>query len=397
MLNFPKILKILLVTLSLFSFSSCLYMNKGGLKEDEQTATPKLPFVSVWQTSTPDEVITLPLVSGFNYDIQVDWGDGSEISEITSWNDPLIDHTYALAGFYTITISGLAEAWSFNNAGSKNKIISVTELGDLGWISFAGAFLGCANLTTVAGGNTSQVTNMSLMFSSAVKATPDTSNWDTGNVTTMAQMFRGATLANPDVSRWNTSKVTDMGSMFRFTSANPNVANWDTSSVLYMNEMFIYNGTANPDVSRWDTSSVLSTFGMFRDAPSAYPDVSAWDLSSATNIQQMFLRTNSNPDVSAWDTSSIVNMGNLFQEAPNANPDMSGWSFVSVTNMAYMFHLTSSLSTHNYSELLKRINATSPANNMGLHVNTAKYNASAVAARSNLVSRGWVFSDGGAE
>jgi hypothetical protein len=70
---------------------------------------------------------------------------------------------------------------------------------------------------------------------------------------------------------------------------------------------------------------------------------------------------------------------------------------VSATNVAYMFHLAPGLSTHNYSELLKRIDTTSLASSLSLHMHTAKYNASAVAARSSLVSRGWSITDGGPE
>jgi hypothetical protein len=160
------------------------------------------PMVSVWQTTVAAETITLPLRSGYTYHALVNWGDATPDSLITAWNDADIVHTYAATGSHTVTITGIAEAWHFNNGGDKNKLYQVTELGDLGWINLSSAFNGCINLTTFAGGITSAVTNMANMFTSAAQVVPNTSTWDTSSVTSMASMFYGATLANPDTSNW---------------------------------------------------------------------------------------------------------------------------------------------------------------------------------------------------
>ena len=91
-------------------------------------------------------------------------GDGSATSTITAHNDPDITHTYANAGTYTVIIDGTVEAWYFNNRGSKNTLMEVLDLGDVGWKNLERAFYGCDNLTTFAGGDVSGVTNMSRMF-----------------------------------------------------------------------------------------------------------------------------------------------------------------------------------------------------------------------------------------
>ena len=62
---------------------------------------------------------------------------------------------------YTITIKGKLEAWSFNNAGDKDKILKVDSLGNLGWKNLKGAFYGCQNLSFVGKGDFSDVTDMS--------------------------------------------------------------------------------------------------------------------------------------------------------------------------------------------------------------------------------------------
>ena len=103
----------------------------------------------------------MPLVSGYNYDFTVDWGDG-ESSEITAHDDEDKTHSYENEGDYNLVIEGTLEAWSFNNTGDdKDKILSVESFGDLGYKNLSRAFQGCVNLGAFKGGVTSTVTDMS--------------------------------------------------------------------------------------------------------------------------------------------------------------------------------------------------------------------------------------------
>ncbi|MBT7609767.1 MAG: BspA family leucine-rich repeat surface protein, partial [Bacteriovoracaceae bacterium] len=148
------------------------------------------PFVSVWATTLSPQPITLPLKDGYNYNFEVDWGDGTTVDTITSFDQAEATHRYATAGIYTITMTGLLEAWSFNNLGDKLKITSVTDFGDMGWINLNGAFSGCTNLTAFAGGDTAAVTDMSAMFAGATGLTSlDLSSFNTAEVTDMSLMF----------------------------------------------------------------------------------------------------------------------------------------------------------------------------------------------------------------
>ena len=297
------------------------------------------PFRSTWRVPVSDKTITLPLVALYNYNFTVDWGDGSPISEITAHNDPDRKHTYARAGDYNLVIEGLLEAWSFNNAGDKDKILSVEDFGDLGYKSLSGAFQGCTNLAAFEGGVTSSVTDMGGMFSHATSANPDVRDWDVSNVTYMNGMFHGATSANPDVRNWDVSNVTNMRSMFSgATSANPDVRDWDVSNVTYMNGMFHGATSANPDVRNWDVSNVTHMGAMFRGATRANPDVSNWDVSNVTGMWSMFSSaTSANPDVSRWDVSSVTDMSYMFFTATSANPDVSRWDVSNVIDMGWMF------------------------------------------------------------
>ncbi|AJK51319.1 hypothetical protein MCCG_0342 [Mycoplasma capricolum subsp. capripneumoniae 87001] len=62
--------------------------------------------------------------------------------------------------------------------------------------------------------DTSNITDMTFMFSYAKKFNQSIDNWNTSNVTNMSHMFFYAYLFNQDISSWNASNVTDMGYMF---------------------------------------------------------------------------------------------------------------------------------------------------------------------------------------
>jgi len=62
--------------------------------------------------------------------------------------------------------------------------------------------------------DTSQVTNMRLMFYGAFSFNQDIGGWDVSAVTNMHFMFYGASSFNQDIGGWDTSQVTNMRSMF---------------------------------------------------------------------------------------------------------------------------------------------------------------------------------------
>ncbi|MBK8184802.1 MAG: hypothetical protein IPK63_18745 [Candidatus Competibacteraceae bacterium] len=99
---------------------------------------------------TGSSAFRIPMVSGSVYDFNVDWGDASN-ENVSGSALTAKDHTYSSPGIYIITISGTFPRIFFNDAGDKLKVLSTQNLGAVGWTSFAFAFLGCSNQTTVEG------------------------------------------------------------------------------------------------------------------------------------------------------------------------------------------------------------------------------------------------------
>lgn len=345
--------KQIIVSAITFSFLSILliYTNCGSKGGSTGTSfTQQAPFVSIWQTTTLNETITLPLREGFKYDMMVDWGDGSERDKVTSWDDADKSHVYAEAGNYTISIKGVAEAWYFNacgstpDTGSEAKIIAVTDLGEMGWKNFKHAFCGCENLIAVKGGDTSNVTNMSGMFWGSYNAEPYVGEWDTSKVTDMSHLFDGVIFEDLEVSDWDTSKVTNMSNTFAGTSTNADLRTWDTSKV--------------------------------------------------TNMEQIFLAANGNPDIRGWDTSKVTTMAQAFYLS-GVNPNMENWNFAEIADMSQML-VGSQISNVNYTRLLKRIFETRTNNGVSLSATAQYYNSAATARTSLITESSWSITDGGA-
>jgi len=304
------------------------------------------PFVSKWKTTSANEQIKLPLRSGYTYNFTVDWGDGSPVSTVTASNDSDRNHTYASAGTYTVKIDGVAETWYFSNTGSKDKIISVDDLGDTGLITLENAFYGCSNLTSFSGGETKNVTSMNSMFKYATKLSSiDLSSFNTEKVTSMEQMFRNSTeLVTADLSSFNTAKVTTMVQMFynasKLTTAN--LTSFNTLEVLQMDQMF--DGAEkldNLDLSSFVTTKVTNMSKMFRDTTVLSTlDISNFDTQNVIIMNEMFRGASSitSLDLSHFNISKVDNINYMFRDASSITSiDLRNWNDTGVSSAASVF------------------------------------------------------------
>ena len=123
-------------------------------------------------------------------------------------------------------------------------------------------FFDCLNLTSITGIeylNTSEVTNMSCMFTKCNSLTSlDVSSFDTRKVTSMADMFCKCTNLTTitGIEYLNTSEVTSMEDMFWGCSGltSLDLSHFDTRKVTLMNYMFLgCSGLTSLDLSSFNT------------------------------------------------------------------------------------------------------------------------------------------------
>ena len=154
------------------------------------------------------------------------------------------------------------------------------------------------NLESITGMNylnTSEVTDMSYMFSNCENLTSlNVSHFNTSKVTSMALMFYGCTrLTSLDVSNFNTSKVTSMRSMFGHCRSLTilDLSGFDTHNVTVMYEMFrdCWQLTTL-DLGGFNTFKVTSMRGMFFNC---------------TELETIYARND-------WNTAAVANSEDMF-------------------------------------------------------------------------------------
>ena len=179
-------------------------------------------FVTTWETTSPNETITIPTDSDSTYNYEVDWdGDGVFENMIFDGN---ASHTYPEPGIHTVRIKGMFPRIYFHNDlevfGQKDKILSVEQWGTNEWASMNDAFWGCSNLEIVAtdAPNLSSVTDLSGMFANANKVNSPLSHWDVSTITNMKSMFEKAITFNQSLASWNVSNVDNMTAMLDYSN-----------------------------------------------------------------------------------------------------------------------------------------------------------------------------------
>lgn len=175
-------------------------------------------FVTKW-TVGAGETITIPTKPGESYNYTVNWGDGPTNTSHTGTNPASgtmvadASHTYASAGTYTVTITPNTAndfpAIYFNNAGSKDKIVSIDSWGAGVWKGMENAFYGCVNLqvNTTASPNFAVNSSLKAMFKNCTTINADLSSWNTANVVNMASMFENATSFDQNIGAWNITGI----------------------------------------------------------------------------------------------------------------------------------------------------------------------------------------------
>ncbi|MEM6643311.1 MAG: BspA family leucine-rich repeat surface protein [Bacteroidota bacterium] len=333
-----KLLAICLVLIS-FSGNSSELTKPTKVKKVENFN----PFITTWRTTQSNESITIPTVgSGYNY--SVDWGDGQTDANVTG----NISHIFSSPGTYTVEITGDFPRIYFNYSGSRAKILTVEQWGDIAWTSMDRAFFGCTNLRV-----------------------PATDAPDLSLVTSLGRMFSNAHTFNENIDHWNVSNVVTMHNMFeRAYSFNKSLNSWDVINVTNMSRMFLNAFSFNQDLDNWDVSAVTNMFAMFCEAYSF------------------------NGDIANWSTNSVTNMGLMLMQASQFDQDLSQWDVTGVTNMSRMLEL-SGLSFENYDLLLNAWSLQPVQSGVKFGATGVNYCQAASARTSLSANNGWKIHDGG--
>jgi len=221
--------------------------------------------------------------------------------------------------------------------------------------------------------NTSKVTDMSSMFKNNFSVADfDFSRIDTSNVTNVSYMFSGFRLPELDLSIFDFSKVTDMRGFFsELFNVKINLGDdFNTSKITDMSYMFYRFGVEDFDFSRIDTSNVTNATNMFSDFRLPELDLSVFDFSKVTNMSGFFsylsdvkinLGDNFNTskvtdmssmfygfqiadfDFSRIDTSNVTNMESMFRDFGLSELNLSSFDTSNVTDMNWMFHSATNL------------------------------------------------------
>ena len=162
-----------------------------------QAFTPSTnPFVTTWNVSQNDLSVNIFTIKAYDYDFNIDWGDGQSNQNVTSD----ITHNYANPGTYTVSITGIfpyfkncevAVGPEYLVCQNNNKLISINNWGDQEWRAMMGSFRDAENMTF----DTTQVPEFV-------------------NVKSLNSTFSGASSFNQSINNWDVSQVKDMTGAF---------------------------------------------------------------------------------------------------------------------------------------------------------------------------------------
>jgi len=357
------------------------------------------PFITTWKTdnagSSSSTSITIP-TAGTGYNYEVDWNnDGTyEQSGITG----TVTHDFGVAGTYTIRLRGTFPRIYFNNTGDRQKLLDISQWGDIAWTTMNTAFYGCSNLNITATDlpNLNGVTDMLQMFRgcSVLNGPANIGSWNTANVTTMSSMFSGALAFNQPIGTWNTGAVLNMSFLFdATTSFNQPIGTWNTAGVTNMQAMFQHASAFNQPVENWNVGSVTNMGNVFSYAAAFDQPIGNWNTANVTNMEAMFQRTdNFNQSIANWNTSKVTKMGNMFYFAIAFNQTLGTWTLNATVDLIDMLS-SNGMDCDYYTATLVGWSA-NPAtpNGRSLRAIGRQYGSSAVAARIILGNKGWSIS-----
>ena len=302
-------------------------------------------FVTEWTVGAGD---TIKLYSwdgihyGFTLDYDVDWGDGSSDSNVTTDDKT---HTYADAGTYQVVITNQFGALNMlrANATERSYFTNMVQWGtDNIWSSLARMFYQCTVMQYTAT-DYPNITNL------------------VENTQFREVFYNCDAVDNLDLTNWtNTANFTYLYFAFGQMGAleTLNLTGWDTSNVTYNYNMCSNSGDTvdgcvftMPDL---DWTSISSPSNVFYGAKCrGNLDVSGWKFGASSTVSQVFRNSDRGSagtpftiDASGWlQTSNIISLSGCFRDTDADSINLTGIDTQNVTDMNYIFYYNINL-TH---------------------------------------------------
>lgn len=283
-------------------------------------------FITTWtvpMANSSGNFIRLPFYNSSYYSGSIYWGDNT-FSAASQSNSA---HTYSTPGTYTVSMNGLTTGFTFKNtvqfsSPTRLKLVELNRWGTMkrpnGDYSFM--FYSCDNLTMTNVLDVPDLSPSNITFESmfeycgSLTTVAGMNSWDTSNVKNMSRMFANCTAFTQNISNWNVSGVTNMTGMFDNSSSfNEDISGWNVSNVTSMNGMFFNSSNFNQNISNWNTSKVVSMYGMFYNSTNFNQNLGSWVISGLSSTGLTYMLDNCGMDTNNYNQTLI----GWYQQVPN--------------------------------------------------------------------------------
>ena len=241
---------------------------------------------------------------------------------LKSYNDPIwLDDGTVDFVTHVVFDPSFADARPTTTRSWFNCMVNLESIEGLSYLNtsevtnMSNMFTYCAKLTSLdlSSFNTSQVTNMQSMFHGCYRLESlDLSGFNTSNVTNMSALLVDCSrLTSLDLSSFNTSQVTNMGNMFNGCSNLRTIYvgnNWSTAAVTSSLDMFIYcNSLVGGQGTTWNSSNPMDkTYAHIDGGPS--------------NPGYFTAKTGKRGDINGDGTVNVADVTALIQIVLNSSP-----------------------------------------------------------------------------
>ena len=148
--------------------------------------------------------------------------------------------------------------------------------------------------------DTSNITDMSYLFSGLEFGKIAVSNWDVSNVIDMNHMFSNCKhLKFDNLGEWDVRKVTDMGWMFSGCKnfKGEGLEKWDVSNLEFARAMFMSDSEMNVDLSSWTPKKLQNATAMFSGCYKLNFSIASWDPENMADTKWMTTNTKITPQI----------------------------------------------------------------------------------------------------